>query len=43
LVELKKRQVKQVLDSQLREQQLAQERQLEERKRYETELLDRCR
>lgn len=39
----KKQQVRSVLDGQLREQAAEQARQLEERKRYETQLLERCR
>jgi hypothetical protein len=42
LVEKRKRDVKAVLDAQVKEQQIALKRQMDERKHYETDLLYKC-
>ncbi len=42
LAERRKREVKAVLDAQLSEQRLAQQRQTEERRKYENDLLAKC-
>ena len=42
LVERRKREVKAVLDAQVREQQIALKKQIDERKHYESDLLNKC-
>lgn len=42
LVERRKREVKAVLDAQVKEQQIALKKQMDERKHYETDLLNKC-
>lgn len=42
LVERRKREVRAVLDAQVKEQKIATTKQNEERKNYETDLLNKC-
>lgn len=42
LIERRKREVKAVLDAQVRDQQIALKKQMDERKHYETDLLNKC-